>query len=145
MPNWFTSRRAVVSSLAIVPLAAFAARAIEAADTALLTLGREFDEVAAQVDHGIDDGSDFADGVLNRLGQILTEIEAMPATTIEGLSVKARVACWALLGDLDTPDQSTSDERMTLSILRDLIRRYDGRLERPGAIKKLVAEISNEN
>jgi hypothetical protein len=47
---------------------------------------------------------------------------AAPAQTIDGLRVKARAACWALLGDLDDGDPSTMDKRIALSIVRDLIR-----------------------
>jgi hypothetical protein len=54
--------------------------------------------------------------------------------------VKARAACWALLGDLDPAGQSTTDKRMALSLVRDLIRLYDPGLERPGALEKLVSD-----
>jgi hypothetical protein len=53
--------------------------------------------------------------------------------------VKARAACCARLGDLD--DRATGGERMSLSIVRDLIRLYDRNLERPGALTQLVEDI----
>jgi hypothetical protein len=60
---------------------------------------------------------------------------------MEGLFVKARARCWALLGDLDYSEQSPMTERMELSIVRDLIRLHNPSLERPGALKTLVKEI----
>ena len=62
---------------------------------------------------------------------------------MEGLCVKARASCWALLGDLDDASDATTDRRMTLSIVRDLIRLYDPGLERPGALKALVESIES--
>lgn len=62
---------------------------------------------------------------------------------MEGLRVKARVACWALLGDFDAAGQSTTDKRMALSIVRDLIRLYALGLERLGALTKLVEDIES--
>ena len=65
---------------------------------------------------------------------------ATPATTMEGLYVKARAGCWALLGDLDADEHASADQRMALSIMRDLIRLYQPSLERPGALKKLIEQ-----
>jgi hypothetical protein len=58
-----------------------------------------------------------------------------------GLCVKARAACWALLGDLDPSNQPSTDKRMGLSIIRDLIRVHAPHLEQPGALKQLVADL----
>ena len=55
---------------------------------------------------------------------------------IKSLCVKARAACWALLGDLDPMDEPTTDKRMALSIVRDLIRLHDPDLEHAGALKQ---------
>jgi hypothetical protein len=62
---------------------------------------------------------------------------------MEGLCVKARAACWALLGDLNDPAGATTDERMALSIVRDLIRLYHPALEQPGASQQLVKDVEN--
>jgi hypothetical protein len=62
---------------------------------------------------------------------------------MEGLFVKARAACWALLGDLDCPAKSTTNARMSLSIIRDLVRLFDPTLEKPGALRKLLDEIKS--
>jgi hypothetical protein len=75
------------------------------------------------------------------LDRIEAQIVATQATTIKGLRVKAQAACWALLGDLDPAGQPTTDKRMALSIVRDLIRLYDSGLEQPGALKKLLEDI----
>jgi hypothetical protein len=46
-----------------------------------------------------------------------------------------------LLGDLDPTTGATTDARMALSIVRDLIRLYDPDREGPNAIPDLLAEI----
>jgi hypothetical protein len=60
---------------------------------------------------------------------------------MEGLFIKAKIGCWALLGDLEPSAQSSTYERMALSIVRDLMRSNRPDLERPGALTKLVQEI----
>jgi hypothetical protein len=139
----FLSRRELVAALAVPPMAPLAT--IEpntsASDAQLIALGRQFDNVTAQVDNAIDEKLDIADDVLDQLGRIEAKITATPALTIDGLRVKARAACWALLGDLDDGDPSTMDKRIALSIVRDLIRVYDPSLERSGALKNLVADL----
>jgi hypothetical protein len=114
---------------------------IHSGDATLIALGRQFDEVTAQIDHAIDHKSDLAAGTLDQLGLIEAEILSTQAKTIDGLQVKARAACWGLLGDLDVAGQSTTNERMALSIVRDLIRLYDPQLEHPGALKRLTASL----
>ena len=137
------SRRTVVRALAFAPMlptASFSGT-IDAGDVALIALGRQFDDVAAQIDHAIDHKSDLSTDTLNRLGRLETEIISVQAKTVEGLRVKARAACWALLGDIDAASQPSTDKRMALSIVRDLIRLYDPQLEHPGALKQLVADL----
>src|SRR6478735_1634037 len=113
----------------------------EASDRELTGLGRQFDAVAAKLDRAIEHGLTIDWSDLKEFGRIVDEIVVTPATTIEGLCVKARVGCWGLLGDLDDPGEETpADERITLSIMRDLIRLRHTDLERPGALKKLVEE-----
>ena len=114
----------------------------EAADRELTGLGRQFDAVAAKLDRGIEHGLNIDWSDLKEFGRIVDEIVVTPATTIEGLCVKARVGCWARLGDLDDHgEQSTDEDRMALSIVRDLIRLRHSDLERPGALAQLVREI----
>jgi len=136
------SRRSALFTAAMIP-AAVLCRLVRpvASDVGLLTLGQRFDALAAQIDYGIDHGSDISWDTLEEFGRIEAELFAAPATTMEGLCAKARAGCWALLGDFDSADQSASGARMAFSIMRDLIRLHAPHLERPGALKKLVEEI----
>lgn len=137
------SRRSVVRSFIAAPILSASIRPTNdiGADAQLLTLGSKFVETAAKIDSAIDGGSELTDDLLDRLNSLETDIFAIRATTIDGLRVKARAACWALLGDLDYVDQSSTEKRMAMSIVRDLIRLYDPGLEKPGALKRLVEEI----
>jgi hypothetical protein len=142
----YLSRRQLVAALTIPSMAGWESQAIEAwsPDAELIKLGRQFDEVTAQIDAAISDPTtDIADEILDRLGRIEAKILNTQSLTVDGLRVKARATCWALLGDLDPTGEPTPDKRMSLSIVRDLIRLYDSNLECPGALKKLVAEIEN--
>jgi hypothetical protein len=137
------SRRSALFSAATIP-AFVVARPVRALEdnSVLLALGRQFDAMAVKLDCAIEQALDIDWSDLEEFGRIVDEIVVTPATTIEGLCVKARVGCWGLLGDLDDPgEQSTAGERMSLSITRDLIRLRHPDLERPGALKKLVKEI----
>jgi hypothetical protein len=109
-------------------------------DARLIALGREFDEITAQWDYAVESGSLFAEETFERFGRIDREIAAAEAKTTEGLLVKARAACWATLGDLNPLDEPTTDRRMALSIVRDLIRLHDPSREVPNALRDLVAE-----
>jgi hypothetical protein len=133
------SRRSALFSAAIIPAAAAAGHTQSAAtDGALLALGRRFDSIAAQLDdHSLDTGWD----TLCEFDRVLTEIVGIPATTIEGLCVKARVGCWTMLGDFESADESAAGAQMAFSIMRDLIRLRYPHLENPGAVKRLFEEI----
>ena len=113
----------------------------ETGDFKLIGLGRQFDAVAAKLDRAIEHGLNIDWSDLEDFGCIVDKIVVTPATTIDGLCVKARVRCWARLGDLDDHgEQSTDEDRMALSIVRDLIRLRYPDLERPGALTELVRE-----
>jgi hypothetical protein len=128
------SRRSALHSVALLPLVLTSKTAqISASDAALVQLGRQFDAVAARIDHG-----DTARETINYFSRIYDEIVATPATTMEGLFIKARVECWGLLGDLDAGQPNSN---MALSIIRDLIRLHEPSLEQPGAVQRLVEEI----
>ena len=137
------SRRSAFLLAAMVPAIAVSkpAALTGEAEVALLALGYRFDAVAAQLDHAIEHGLDTDWDTLHEFGRVHDEIVAARATTMEGLYVKARVACWARLGDLDAGEQYTAEDRVALSIIRDLIRLYHPHLERPGALRKLVEDI----
>jgi hypothetical protein len=135
------SRRSVLYSAVSLPVIA-SCRLTEGslADANLLKLGSQFDALADELmKRPVVIIAEFEE----RLDRIEAEIVATPATTIDGFRVKARAACWALLGDLGSGDQSTTDKRMALSIVRDLIRLYDPDVERPGALKDLVKDIED--
>jgi hypothetical protein len=135
------SRRRVLACVAATPvlpltLSEGAARA----DEQLVALGRQFDELA-----GLLDRTAWADdAALMKFGAVEKAIWEREATTMAGLSVKARAACWARLGDLDPSNESTTDKRMAMSIVRDLVRIHVPNLEHPGALAQLVAEATNK-
>lgn len=132
------SRRSVLLSAAVIPASSMSKSAqTPATDHILFALGRKFDALTEKLDGDLN----MPWETLEEFSRIEAQILATSATTLEGLCVKARAACWALLGDLDSNEQSTTDKRMALSIVRDLIRLYDPSLERPGALKRLVYEI----
>jgi hypothetical protein len=136
------SRREALAIVSILPCRATAS--IESnpfSDARLLLLGRAFDEVITKLDRAADGRYDVEDEWLEELDRIEVEILKTQAVTIDGFRVKARAACWALLGDLNSVSEETTDQRMAISTIRDLIRGYDPQLERPGAVKQLVEEI----
>jgi hypothetical protein len=128
------TRRAAVAAIA-AGAPTFASGAPRHPDAELIELGRQFEEITAALDR------DDAEPALDRLAVIEPAIIAMPATTIEGMRVKARAACWAMMGDFEDLSGPTTDVRMARSIVRDLIRLYDPDRERPGAVRDLLAEI----
>ena len=134
------SRRSALFSAGLLSL--LGPTRAEAADFELVGLGRQFDAVAAKLDRAIEHGLNIDWSDLEDFGCIVDKIVATSATTIDGLCVKARIGCWGLLGDLDDPgEKATADERIGLSIMRDLIRLRHPHLERPGALTNLIREI----
>jgi len=143
--NLAPSRRSVLSSLAVLPLPAssFLSVGRPTSDADLIALGLEIETATSKIDNSISQATDIDHDTLEQLAKIGAKIVATPATTVDGLRVKARIACWALLGDLDSNEDATFDKSMALSIVRDLIRLYDPQLENPGALRKLVKEIED--
>jgi hypothetical protein len=112
------SRRDALSLAVLSSVPALPPTATDSADFELVGLGRRFDSIAAKLDFAIDRGFDIDWSDLKEFGRMVDEIVAMPAATIDGLCVKARVGCWGLLGDLDDPgEKATADKRITLSII----------------------------
>jgi hypothetical protein len=118
-----------IASLAATPAGA-------KADTELVALGNQFDALTRVFDSA-DPWDDVAEAQFAKLESAILDTQAV---TMEGLRVKARAACWARLGDLDPASGSTTDARMALSIIRDLIRLFDPKLEQPGALQKLFPD-----
>ena len=134
------SRRRVIGSLASSCALNAIGRSAQAAafDDKLIRLGQELLYVTSQIDRAIQQRTDLSLRLLDRLSGLEAEIIATPANSGAGLLVKARAACWALLGDLDPVAGSTMDRSMSLSIVRDLIRLHNPSLERPGALNALA-------
>jgi hypothetical protein len=69
---------------------------------------------------------DEAMALLDRIESLSSAIASTPATSLEGLRVKARATAWALLGDFegdfDPSDESSINSRVAASIVRDLLR-----------------------
>ncbi len=140
MRTYAPTRRAVVAGVASAPaLLPAVVSAAELPDARLIELGRQFQTIV----QGLEDCEWSDDSLLDSLDAAEDEILRIHATTMEGLFVKARAACWALLGDLDVPAKSTTDARMSLSIIRDLVRLFDPTLEKPGALRQLLDEIKS--
>ena len=126
-------------ALSTAPIAASgAARASVSTDAELIELGSQLDEVAAQLDAATP-ANVIGWDVLNRFGEIYDKILTTESLSVDGLRVKARLACWIRLGDFD--NDLTDGAELALSIVRDLIRLYDPQLERPGALTVLLQEI----
>lgn len=101
------------------------------ADAALVALGEELEaawaaEIAAYAQHRGDLSlahEAITDAAHKASKAIILRIEAMAASTIDGLRVKARAVQWCYDGDpVDlVVDQSTTDLRLANSIIADLL------------------------
>lgn len=111
-------------------------------DSVLSELEREFKAIASTIDRAIDGRAELTEAMLLRLDLITHAIDEQSATTLDGLRVKARVAAWALLGDLDAQQDSELAQQMSSSIVCDLIRKFEPDHEKPGSIARL-AEIKS--
>lgn len=98
---------------------------------------RRFDEIANAIEDADIRSIEFEDAV-DALDAIRDDICKAEAKTLEELFVKAKVACWARLGDLTITDEMTTDEMMAFSIVRDLIKLHAPEMENPGALAKLL-------
>jgi hypothetical protein len=138
------SRRVMLRALAIFPIlsSTIAHAGKSSRDADLVAFGEEFDFVAAQMDRAISTRSNFDPDVFERFDEVENKIMRAQATTLEGLSVKARVICWGLLGDLDPANEGTMKGKLAISIVRNLIRLNAPDLEKPGALQRLVQECT---
>ena len=121
------SRRGVVAGIAIAPVLP-ATLIQKEADAELVALGKQFTDIVEL----LNEKSAWSDKVrLSGLADIGIAIMNTPATTMQGLIVKARVACFAqgsgfwLWIDPDTQPGFP----FAMSIVADLVRRYDPDLE----------------
>ena len=133
------SRRSILKGLAVAPTLSAPMAAAEAIshDEGLIALGQQLFSIRAALDHAGE--HDEVMGLLERIDTVSDAIVAMPAKTVQGLYVKARATAWALLDDIDPMEESSINDRVAASIVRDLIRLYDPSLEQPDALKRLLA------
>jgi hypothetical protein len=121
-----TTRRSVLvgaTALAAAPLATAGA----SVNSRLLELGRQFEAAWAierplwdiiNINETVDWNEAQAAGEITET--IVDQILSETATTMEELRVKARAVSWCWSGDIDM-DVDTTDMKMTVSILRDLL------------------------
>ena len=133
------TRRAVVRALpmfgaaAAVPLnisASAEAGVLDHPDAALLQLSEELDRAwdaeqavfavwrnvcSNEADENTDAAAAVSSGIVEQIGET-------PATTLDGLRVKAKAVLWCHCGELESldGDDATTDIRLADSILRDL-------------------------
>jgi hypothetical protein len=127
------SRRGVVAGIAIAPVLPAPLMQKEA-DAELVALGKQFTDMVELLNEEslLNEKSAWSDKVrLSGLADIGIAIMDTPATTMQGLIVKARIACFAhgsgfwLRIDPDTQPGFP----FAMSIVEDLVRRYDPDLE----------------
>jgi hypothetical protein len=119
------SRRAVVGGMAATPTLSTSTIAAElsSSDRKLTALGLQLDSVQAALDHAND--RDEAMLLLSRIETLSAEIVKTPASAIHGLYIKARATAWALeydCGLFDPTKESTINDRIAASIIRDLLK-----------------------
>lgn len=86
------SRRSALFSAGLLSL--LGPTRAEAADRELIGLGQQFDAVATKLDRAVEHALNIDWFDLEDFGRIVDKIVVTPATTIDGLCVKAR--CWML-------------------------------------------------
>lgn len=132
------SRRTLISWLAALCPAGFTSEVHARPDAGLNELGLQFDYVSSSIDLAIEGRQELCQSMLQRMDELVKAIDSQSATTLDGLRIKARVAAWALSGDLDARQDSELAQDMSRSILCDLIRNFDPNRERPEAVARLL-------
>jgi len=92
-------------------------------DEELIALGRQLDSIQAALDRASDHDETLL--LLDRIETLSAAIVKTPAKTLQGLYVKARATAWALENDcglLDPEKESTINDRVAASIIRDLLK-----------------------
>src|SRR3712207_4080015 len=99
-------------------------------DAELLRLGEELDRSwraqrateAAWNREGYHASDEEVDALVDETGRIVEQIMKQPATTLEGLKVKARAVSWCADGYLSKPeDHETLDVRLAMSMVYNLL------------------------
>jgi hypothetical protein len=88
-------------------------------DSRLIALGRELAAIPAALDRSTEHCE--ASALLERIDGLSDAIVATPARTLQGLFIKARATAWALEGDFDPAKESSINDRLAASIVRDLL------------------------
>lgn len=127
------SRRGVVAGIAVAPMLPTQVVQKEA-DAELAALGEQFTATVELLFRDSEWASNKA--LLSRLEEIGHEIMDTPATTMSGLVVKARVACfvqgsglWFWVDPNHKPVGYQPGFAFAMSLVVDLVRRYDPDLE----------------
>ena len=109
------------------------------ADSALLALGKQFEEIAAEIQRlyhsaSMDGHLGQIEAMLGRLQPVETAIMAMPARTIGGLGVKARHAAYVMSEYWNRPtDQIDWDARAVRRLIEAVCESAGMPLPLPGA------------
>ena len=118
-------RRTIISSMVAASTIAGSAITAEAnhVDGELIALGGQLEALQAALDHPSD--RDAAMALLDRIETVSMAIVLAPAETVQGLYIKARATAWALESDcglLDPTKESSLNDRVAASVIRDLLR-----------------------
>jgi hypothetical protein len=116
------SRRTLVCSLALTPSLSLMTGVAGplSADVELIQLGRQLDSIPAALEQASD--HDEATALLAKIETLSAAIAAMPSKTLQGLYVKARATAWALEDDFDPTKESSINDQVAASIVRDLLK-----------------------
>lgn len=95
-------------------------RSVTTADLEMCSLMQRFDGLARQIDTEVRGEARIPWMIYEAFDQVIAQIEQKRTDTLFGLSVKARIATWALMGETDLVPEATLDVRMGRSIIRDL-------------------------
>jgi hypothetical protein len=118
------SRRAFAFGLAAMPtssvLPTTAVAELNPPDSELLAMGRELFSAQAALDRAGEHAQAIA--LLERIDILSVEIADKAAVSIQGLYIKALATSWSVIDDFDPKAGVSSDMRLVLSILYDLIR-----------------------
>ena len=116
-------RRFIGAAIASTVLASPAAAM--SPDAGLIRLGQELDARWA-LERSVPRGSsdEVYQAAYDACAEIVDQIEAIPAETLQGIQVKARAVYWCLDGDFanfELDDQQTTDVRLAQQIVRSLL------------------------
>lgn len=97
-------------------------------DAELIGLGAQFDDIAARIDFAVEHsgpGQSYYTRMLTdaieAYGAVYVKVTVLPATSLEGLRVKARIAKWSSAGKMYPEDTAILIDPMALSLAEDLL------------------------